>query len=115
MEAIPRVGEFVKFTLQGEDDYVPWRISEITYREAGSIEIWTELLDDVDGRGYSFEDEEEFNEALSEYQASGWDCPLGVKANTRVKPQTNQAEQGVAPQPAACSESEFLGQLPPSI
>lgn len=115
MEAVPRVGEFVKFTLQGEDDYVPWRISEITYRETGSIEIWTELLDDVDGRGYSFEDEDDFDEALSEYQDSGWDCPRGVKANTRVKRQKTLAvQQGVAPKPAARSESDFSGSLPPS-
>lgn len=105
METIPRVGEFVKFTLQGEDDYVPWKISEITYREAGSIEIWTELLDDVDGRGYSFEDEEEFNEALAMYLASGWDCPRGVRPNKRVKQQRSQAEQGDGGQGATRFES----------
>lgn len=114
MEAVPRVGEFVKFTLLAEDDYVAWRISEITYRETGSIEISTELLDDVEGRGYSFEDEEDFDEVLTEYQNSGWDCPRGVKANTRVKRQKTQAEQGVAPQPAARSESDFSGSLPTS-
>ena len=96
MKAIPRVGEFVKFTLEGENDYVPWKVSEITYREVGSIEIWTELLDDLDGRGYSFEDEEEFDHALTGYQTSGWDCPHGVKPNMRVKPQTNQAEQAAS-------------------
>ncbi len=88
MQAIPRVGEFVKFTLEGDDDYVPWRISEITYRESGSIEISTELLDDVDGRGYSFNDEEEFDKAFKEYQTSGWECPHGVKPNTCVEAQT---------------------------
>ena len=93
MRAIPRVGEFVKFTLEGNDDYVPWKVSEITYRESGSIEISTELLDDVDGRGFSFCDEEEFDDALAEFQGSGWNCPHGVKPNTRVNPELNQAEQ----------------------
>ena len=105
MEAVPRVGEFVKFTLQGKDDHVPLRISQITYREAGSIEIWTELLDDVDGRGYSFEDEEEFDEALSERHDSGWDCPNGVKANTRVKRQKKQAESGGRAPQEVCTET----------
>ena len=85
MQAVPCVGEFVKFTLGGDDDYVPWRISEVTYRESGSIEISTELLDDVDGRGYSFDDEAEFDEVLTEYQDSGWDCPGGVKPNRRTR------------------------------
>ena len=90
MQVVPRVGEYVKFTIKGEDDYVPWRISEIIYRESGAIDVWTELLDDVNGRGYSFEEEEEFDQALHEYQTAGWDCDRGVKPNVRVKPQTNQ-------------------------
>lgn len=93
MQAVPRAGEFVKFTLKGEDDYVPWRVSEITYRESGAIDISTELLDDLDGRGFSFSEEEEFDETLAEYQASGWNCPRGIKPNTHVKNHTNQAEQ----------------------
>lgn len=97
MQAIPRIGEFVKFTITGEDDYVPWKITEIAYRESGSIEVSTELLDDVDGRGYSFTDEEDFDEALKEYKSSGWECPRGIKSNQRAKAQTNQAEQCVDP------------------
>lgn len=92
MQAIPRVGDFVKFTLEGEDDYVPWRVPAITYRESGAIEVSTELLDDLDGRGYSFEAEEDFDETVKEYQTSGWHCPHGIRANTRVNIQASQAQ-----------------------
>lgn len=80
--AVPRVGEFVKFRNAELGDYFAWQISEITFREeSGLFEISTELLDNIDDRGYSFETEEEFDEYLSSYLEEGWACPHGVTAN----------------------------------
>lgn len=85
MPVMPRVGEYVKFRNEQEGDYFPWRISEITYRETGQIEVRTELLDNVDDRMYSFEEEREFDEYLQSYLNEGWRCKRGVRPNTRCK------------------------------
>jgi hypothetical protein len=85
MPAVPRAGEWIKFRNRIVGDYFPWRVTEITYRESGEIEVGTELLDDVDGRGYSFDEEAEFDEYLEAYLQEGWIAPHGVKPNTRIK------------------------------
>lgn len=53
-------------------DYFPWEVSDITYRESGAIEVRTELIDNIDDRGYSFDTEEEFDEYYQSYLAEGW-------------------------------------------
>lgn len=80
----PRVGEYLKLRNARFGDYFPWRVTEVTHREGGALEVWTELLDDVGGRGYSFEAEDEFDAYLEAYRAEGWVTPHGVTANRRV-------------------------------
>lgn len=60
-------------------------VTQLTYRQSGQIEVWTELLNDVDNRGYSFETEQEFDEYLNSYIGESWRCDRGVKASTRYK------------------------------
>lgn len=78
---VPRVGEYVKFRNTVVGDYFAFRVSEITYREAGLIEVWTELLDNVEDRMYSFETEAEFDEHYTSYLNEGWQCRRGVGPN----------------------------------
>jgi hypothetical protein len=84
MPTVPRVGEWMKFRNSELGDYFGFRVSEVTYREGGLVEVWTELLDNVDNRMYSFDDESEFDEYLASYQAEGWICPRGVSPNRRL-------------------------------
>lgn len=86
MPVVPRVGEYIKFSNKKVGDYFPWKVTEITYLESGQIEVWTELLDNVDDRGYSFEDESEFEEYYNSYLQEGWINKYGIKKNTRYKP-----------------------------
>ena len=85
MPTVPRVGEYLKFRNAEQGDYFGWRVSQVTYRETGEIEVWTELLDDVDGRGYSFDEESELDEYFASYIEEGWVCERGIRPNTRVK------------------------------
>src|SRR5712692_10775465 len=78
MPVVPRVGEFVKFTNDKLGDYFAYAIKQVTYRENGYIEVWTELFENIDDRGYSFEQEEEFDEYFASYLAEGWSCGRGV-------------------------------------
>ena len=94
LPTVPRVGEFMKFRNEKLGDYFAWEIREVTYREQGEIEVWTELLDDVDGRGYSFEEENEFDEYHESYLAEGWRSPHSVKPNTRYKGDGSEAAAG---------------------
>ncbi len=64
-------------------DYFAWRVSQVTYREHGRAEVWTELPDNLRDRGYSFEEEAEFDEYHTSYVAEGWRAPRGVTANKR--------------------------------
>jgi hypothetical protein len=82
--AIPRVGEYVKFSNTELGDYFPWRVVEVTHREDAEVEIQTDLLNDVDGRGYSFEEESEFEEYFESYVKAGWSCSRGPQPNRRV-------------------------------
>lgn len=84
LPVMPRVGESVKFKNDMVGDYFAWKITDISYRETGQIVAMTELLNNIDGRGYSFEEEEEFDEYFSSYVAEGWSCENGVRANTHV-------------------------------
>jgi hypothetical protein len=84
MAAVPRVGEFVKFRNQQMGDYFAWQVSQVTYRERGEIEVWTELLNNDDDRGYSFEEETEFDEYYQSYLAEGWQAEHGVRPNRRL-------------------------------
>jgi hypothetical protein len=99
MPAVPRVGEFVKFRNAVVGDYFAFQVTEVTYREAGAIEVWTELLDNVDQRMYSFEEEAEFDDCFNSYLAERWQCPRGVGPNRRVGEVASQtgAQQGVGP------------------
>lgn len=85
MPVMPRVGEFVKFKNEKVGDYFAFKITQVTYREGRETEVWTELLDNVDDRMYSFEDEEEFDEYFQSYLAEGWISPCGIKPNTRYQ------------------------------
>jgi hypothetical protein len=60
-------------------------VTEVTYRESGEIEVSTELLDNIEDRGYSFDLEEEFDEYYQSYLRSGWHSKRGVSENKRVK------------------------------
>lgn len=51
MPAVPRLGEFVKFRNEQQGDYFSWEVSQVTYREGGATEAWTNLLNDADDRG----------------------------------------------------------------
>ncbi len=91
MSSVPRVGEFVKFDNERVGDYFAWEVSQVTYRESGVTEVWTGLLDNIDDRGYSFEDEAEFDEYYESFLAEGWHCKRGIGRNNhypkRVAPQ----------------------------
>jgi hypothetical protein len=84
MPVVPRVAEFVKFRSAAVGDYFAFKVSQVTYREDGMIEVWTELLDNIEGRMYSFEDESEFDEYYGSYLAEGWSCSKGIGPNRRV-------------------------------
>ena len=86
MPVVPRVGEFVKFKNNAVGEYFPYKVKQVTYRETGEIEVWTELLENVDERGYSFEQEEEFDEYFASYLAQGWNCSRGVHPNRNLPP-----------------------------
>ncbi len=94
MPSVPRVGEYLKFRNAQIGDYFGWQVSEVTYRESGSIEVSTELLDNVDERGYSFETEAEFDECYRSYLAEGWETERGVKPNTRYRGRLDADEDG---------------------
>ncbi len=81
LPAMPRVGEFVKFRNAEMGDYFAFEIAEITYREGGVVEAMTELLDNIDNRMYSFEDESEFDEYVASYLNEGWQCERGIRPN----------------------------------
>ena len=81
--SIPRVGEFVKFQNNKIGDYIAFQVTQVTYREGSGIEVWTELLDNIDDRMYSFEEEPEFDEYFNSYIAEGWSCERGIRPNNR--------------------------------
>ena len=81
---VPRKGEFVKFRNEKLGDYFAFEVMEVTNRESGQVEIQTDLLDNVDQRMYSFEEEEEFDEYFQSYRSEGWRCERGVVPNKRV-------------------------------
>ncbi|HEX5103224.1 MAG TPA: hypothetical protein VFV87_05405 [Pirellulaceae bacterium] len=85
LASVPRVGEYLKFQNHEQGDYFAWRVSQVTYRESGEIEVWTELLDNIDDRGYSFDEESEFDSYFQSYVGEGWTCERGIKPNTRCK------------------------------
>jgi len=89
MPIVPRVGEWIKFRNEKVGDYFAWQITQVTYRESGQIEVWTELLNNTDDRGYSFDTEEEFDEYFASYIAEGWRCERGIGPNRRYKGDTN--------------------------
>lgn len=75
----------MKFNSSNLSDYFSWKVTQVTYRECGSIELWTELLENIDNRMYSFEDDEEFQEYLHAHKLEGWEAPFGIKENTHYK------------------------------
>jgi hypothetical protein len=95
LAAVPRVGEWLKLSNDVVGDYFGWRIEAVTYRESGVIELMTDLLDDIDGRGYSFEEESEFDAYFHSYLECGWTSPRGIKPNTRYKG-SNDSPQGAS-------------------
>jgi hypothetical protein len=100
MPTVPRVGEFMRFKNAVVGDYFAFRISEVTYREGGRIDVLTELLDNIDNRMYSFEEEAEFDEYFNSYLAEGWQCPRGIGPNRRLAasgPQSEDGAQSVGP------------------
>jgi hypothetical protein len=87
MPVVPRVGEFVKFSNAKNGDYFAWKVSQVTYRENGSIEVWTELLENIDNRGFSFETEDEFDDFFQSYVAENWRCERGIRTNRNARNQ----------------------------
>jgi len=85
MKAVPRVGEFVKFKNPIDGETTPFRVTEIIYRESGPIEVWTELLENIDNRGYSFEEEVELDEYYASYVSEGWRSERGIGLNRRYQ------------------------------
>lgn len=94
MPAVPRVGEFIKLNNVVLGNYFAFRVSEVTYGECGRIEVWTELLNNVDNRLYSFEEETGFDEYFESYLAEGWHCPRGVGPNRRFSGAGRSLEKG---------------------
>jgi len=92
LPAVPRVGEFLKFRNAQQGDYFAWQVSEVTYRETGTIEISTKPLNDADERGYSFEDEAEFDEYFRSYIDEGWQCERGIGPNRRIAAQRRDTD-----------------------
>ena len=88
--AVPRVGEFVKFQNSVLGDYFAYDVSAVTYRKPGKIEVMTSLLDDDKGKGFSLEEELDFDECYESYLAEGWTSPHGVGPSTRLR--ANQAD-----------------------
>ncbi len=84
MPAVPRVGEFLKLHNDRAGDSFAWKVSQVTHHESGVIEVMTELLEDVGGRGYTFEEEDEFDECVAGYTDFGWSSPRGVRPNPRM-------------------------------
>lgn len=103
MPAVPRVGEWLKLHNEEQGDYFGFRVYEVTHREGGSVELMTELLDDVGGRGYSFAEEPEFDDYYRSYLACGWQGQ--VKANHRLGHITSAADAAVE---VRLSQSEAL-------
>jgi hypothetical protein len=85
MQTVPRVGEFMKFQNAEVGDYFAWAITQVTYRENADIEVWTELLNNIEDQGYSFETEEEFDQYFRAYLAEGWQCIRGIGRNNHYK------------------------------
>ena len=85
MPTVPRVGEYMKFRNTELGDYFAWQVTDVTYREGGAVEVSTELLENIDERGYSFEAEAEFDEYFQSYLAEGWTCDRGIGPNRRYK------------------------------
>lgn len=85
LHVVPRVGEYIKFNNAQVGDYFAWKITEVTYREKGTIEISTELLDNVNNRMYSFETNEEFYEYYNSYLSNGWKAENELKNNPHFK------------------------------
>ena len=83
MPAVPRKREFVKFQNAIVGDYFGFEVVDVTYRESGAIEVMTNVLNNVDNRMYSFEeeDEAEFEEYINSYIDEGWICERGIEQN----------------------------------
>ncbi|HEY4184594.1 MAG TPA: hypothetical protein VGP07_05960 [Polyangia bacterium] len=84
LPGIPRVGEFVKFRNAEMGDYFAFEVASVTYREVGAVEVMTELLDNVDGRMYSFDEEHELDGYVASFLREGWRCERGIGANRRL-------------------------------
>lgn len=94
MPAVPRVGEFIKFNNAVVGNYLAFRVSEVTYRECGRIEVCTELLNNIDERMYSFEEETEFDEYFNSYLAEGWQCLRCVGPNRQFSAARRSVDKG---------------------
>ena len=84
LPAVPRAGEHIKLRNARVGDYFSFAVSHVTYHEYGTIEVATELLDNINGRMYSFDDEPEFDEYYSSYLGEGWTSPHGITPNRRA-------------------------------
>jgi hypothetical protein len=96
LPAMPRVGEVIKFRNREMGDYFGFEITSVTYREGGGIEVVTGLLDNVEDRLYSFEEEQELDEYVISYLAEGWKCQRGIGPNNRLlgKPASQRVPDG---------------------
>jgi hypothetical protein len=94
MPGIPRVGDYVKFRNDKVGDYFAFRVSQVTYREEGLVEVWTDLFENTDDRMYSFEEEHEFDEYLGSYLLEGWRCERGVGPNRRYQARGRPPQDG---------------------
>jgi len=83
MPVVPRVDEHMKFTNAEMGDYFGFKVISVVYRESGEIEVMTDILNNVDERMYSFDDEGEFEEYYQSYLQENWVCEKGVQPSRR--------------------------------
>ena len=74
----------MKFRNEKLGDYFAFEVTQVTHREGGQVEIQTDLLDNVNQRMYSFEEEEDLDEYFCAYLAEGWRCERGIGPNSRI-------------------------------
>jgi len=85
MPVVPRVGEYMKFTNEEMGNYFAFPVIDVEYKESGEIEVMTDLLDNIDKRMYSFDENNEFEEYYQSFLKEGWVCGRGIGPNRRYK------------------------------
>jgi len=79
---MPRVGESLKLANRELGDYFPFRVAEITHREASGPELMLDRLPPPDGKSAAF-DEAELDEYVAAYAVEGWHLVSTVPNTSR--------------------------------